>query len=51
MFDNFPKIREALPQAYQEIYEQFYKSNREGEGGSKWLSPKARALATLQSSQ
>lgn len=40
MFDNFPKIREALPQAYQEIYEQFYKSNREGEGVASGLAQK-----------
>lgn len=40
MFENFPKIREALPQAYQEIYEQFYKSNREGEGVASGLAQK-----------
>lgn len=50
MFDNFPKIREALPQAYQEIYEQFYKSNREGEGVASGLAQKLEPLATLQSS-
>lgn len=40
MFDNFPKTRKALPEAYQAIYEQFYKSNREGEGVASGLAQK-----------
>ena len=40
MFDNFPKIRNPLPESYQAIYEQFYKSNREGEGVASGLAQK-----------
>jgi hypothetical protein len=31
MFDNFPKVRPALPQAIKDIYSVHYKSNREGD--------------------
>ncbi len=40
MFEKFPKIRNPLPKEYQEIYEQFYKSNRNGETTASGLAQK-----------
>lgn len=40
MFDNFPKIRNPLPESYQAIYEQHYKSNREGKGKASGAAQK-----------
>ncbi|STP08743.1 hypothetical protein [Helicobacter cinaedi] len=40
MFDNFPKTRSPLPQAYQAIYEQHYKNNRDGQGAASGLAQK-----------
>lgn len=38
MFKNFPKVRIPLPLEYQEIYEQMYKSNRNGETAATSLA-------------
>ena len=32
MFENFPKVRPALPLAYQQVYKQHYFENRAGTG-------------------
>lgn len=40
MFDNFPKTRSPLPQAYQAIYEQHYKNNRDEQGAASGLAQK-----------
>lgn len=40
MFKNFPKVRIPLPLEYQEIYEQMYKSNRNGETAATSLAQK-----------
>lgn len=40
MFDNFPKIRNPLPESYQAIYEQHYKNNREGKGKASGMAQK-----------
>lgn len=40
MFENYPKIRTVLPEAYQKIYENQYKSNRKGESSASSLSQK-----------
>lgn len=51
MFENFPKTRKPLPSEYQAIYENFYKSNRNGESTAsgaaqkmeRWLHKKVAA--------
>lgn len=40
MFENYPKFRPELPPAYKAIYEQHYKSNREGATPASFLSQK-----------
>lgn len=40
MFDNFPKVRKPLPSKYQEIYESFYKSNRNGDTTASGVAQK-----------
>ncbi|WP_288546212.1 hypothetical protein [uncultured Helicobacter sp.] len=37
---RFPKTRKPLPSAYQAIYEEHYKSNRNGEGAASGLAQK-----------
>jgi len=39
-FPNFPKKREPLPIAYSEIYDQHYKSNRDGDSAASGLAQK-----------
>ena len=57
MFEQFPKIRPPLPEAYRKIYDQHYKANREGSTQAsslaqkleRWLHRKvAQDLQTLQ---
>ena len=38
MFDKYPKIRPELPEAYQAIYHEHYKTNREGETTASGLA-------------
>ncbi len=40
MFEQFPKERPPLPQAYQEIYEQHYSENREGRSTASSMATK-----------
>ncbi|WP_394966147.1 hypothetical protein [uncultured Helicobacter sp.] len=40
MFHNFPKVKNPLPDAYQAIYEEHYKSNRSGEGVANGMAQK-----------
>lgn len=40
MFKHFPKARIPLPSAYQAIYEEHYKRNREGEGAASGIAQK-----------
>ena len=43
MFNNFPKIRPPLPEAFKVIYKEQYKSNRNGEGKASSLAQKMEA--------
>ena len=43
MFNNYPKIRPALPQEIREIYSAQYKSNREGETPASSLAQRMEA--------
>lgn len=40
MFENYPKVRSILPEAYVEIYKEQYKTNREGGSTASSLSQK-----------
>ncbi|MBN2274518.1 MAG: methyltransferase domain-containing protein [Bacteroidales bacterium] len=40
MFENYPKERISLPKAYQDIYAEQYKKNREGQTSASSLSQK-----------
>lgn len=40
MFDNYPKKRKELPLEYQKIYNQHYKSNRDGDTAASGLAQK-----------
>lgn len=40
MFENYPKIRPELPQAFQQIYAEHYKKNREGQTSASSLAQK-----------
>lgn len=40
MFNNYPKIRKELPDAYSEIYVNQYKENREGESTASGMAQK-----------
>jgi SAM-dependent methyltransferase len=41
MFDNYPKTRPALPEAYQAVYFQHYADNRAGRGSANSLAQRA----------
>src|SRR4051794_40271503 len=43
MFDQFPKVRPALPKAIAEIYAALYKSNREGATTAASMSQRAES--------
>lgn len=43
MFENYPKVRIELPLAFQEIYAEHYKKNREGQTSASSLAQKMEA--------
>ncbi|NQU31682.1 MAG: class I SAM-dependent methyltransferase, partial [Bacteroidetes bacterium] len=43
MFEEYPKIREELPEAYKLIYVNQYKENREGESTASGMAQKMEA--------
>ena len=44
---SYPRVRPALPVAYQEVYEREYRLNREGERPVEGLAIDSRASAAL----
>ena len=43
MFDNYPKIRIKLPEKFNLIYKEHYKSNRQGNTKASGLAQKMEA--------
>ena len=43
MFKNYPKRRIKLPESFNKIYKQQYKSNREGQTRASWLAQKVES--------
>ena len=40
ILEQYPKVRNTLPKAYQEIYEEYYRINRDGDSSATSLSQK-----------